>query len=71
MSTAKDKPTLNFKIYGKPIKQVSEFIYLGYKLSCTNNPEVAVNHRIGLGWAAFGKHKKILTSLQVRDYNYV
>ena len=47
---------------------MSEFIYLGYKISCTNDPEVAVKHRIGLGWAAFGKHKKILTSPRVPRY---
>ena len=65
MTTEKTQPQLNIKIYGKPIKQVSEFIYLGYKLSCTNNQEVAVRHRIGLGWAAFGKHEKILKSSRV------
>ena len=65
MTTAKYQPRLNIEIYGKPIKQVSEFIYLGYKLSCTNNPDVAVKHRIGLGWAAFGKHEKVLKSSRV------
>ena len=65
MTTAKDQPRLNISIYGKPIEQVSEFVYLGHKLSCMNNSEVAVRHRIGLGWAAFGKQEKILKSTRV------
>ena len=32
MTTEKAKPLLNFTIYNKPIKQVTEFIYLGHKL---------------------------------------
>ena len=49
-------------INGKRIKQVEEFVYLGHKLSATNNGLAAVKHRIGLGWAAFEKNKKLLTS---------
>ena len=60
MSTNKNKQPINLTVYGKPIEQVTEFIYLGHKLSYTNNG--AVQHRIGLGWAAFQKHKHILTS---------
>ena len=50
MTTAKDQPRLNITINGKPIKQVTEFVYLGFKLSCKNDPEVTVRHRIDLGW---------------------
>ena len=53
---------------GKPIVQVSKFIYLGHKLSATNDGTAAVKHRIGLGWAAFEKNKEILTSKRV-PYN--
>ena len=65
MSTNKNKQPINLTVYGKPIEQVTEFIYLGHKLYSTNNGAVAVQHRIGLGWAAFQKHKHILTSDQV------
>ena len=65
MTTAKDQPRLNMTINGKPIKQVTEFVYLGFKLSSKNDPEVAVRHRIGLGWAAFGKQEHILKSTRV------
>ena len=65
MATDKKSPTLNITIYGKPIKQVSEFIYLGHKLSSTNNGTVAVKHRIGLGWAAFEKNKTLLVSKRI------
>ena len=65
MTTAKDQPRMNITIHGKPIKQVTEFVYLGHKLSYKNDPEVAVRHRIGLGWAAFGKQEHILKSNRV------
>ena len=47
------------------VKQVSELVYLGYKLSASNDGTVAIKHRIGLGWAAFEKNKHILTSNRV------
>ena len=62
MTTDKSNQPLHLTIYGKPIKQVSEFIYLGHKLSATNDGTAAVKHRIGLGWAAFENNKKLLTS---------
>ena len=65
MTTAKDQPRLNITINAKPIKPVTEFVYLGFKLSCKNDPEVAVCHRMGLGWAAFGKQEHILKSTRV------
>ena len=65
MSTHKNKQPLNLTVYGKQVKQVTEFIYLGHKLSSTNNGSAAVLHRIGLGWAAFEKNKEILTSNRV------
>ena len=65
MSTNKSKEPFNITMYGKQIKQVKEFIYLGHKLSTTNDGSVAVQHRIGLGWAAFEKNKDILTSTRV------
>ena len=65
MTTDKNSPPLNITIYGKPIKQVSEFVYLGHKLSSTNDGTAAVKHRIGLGWAAFEKNKTLLTSRRV------
>ena len=65
MTTDKNSPPLNITIYGKPIKHVSEFVYLGHKLSCTNDGTAAVKHRIGLGWAAFEKNKNILVSKRI------
>ena len=65
MSTNKNKQPLNITVYGKQITQVTEFIFLGHKLSSAFNGSVAVQHRIGLGWAAFEKNKEILTSNRV------
>ena len=60
MTTDKTQPQLDIKIYGKSIKQVTEFVCLGHKVSSTNNQEIKVKHRIG--WADFGKHEQILKS---------
>ena len=60
MTTAKNTK-FHLTINGKIVKQVSEFVYLGYKLSASNDGTVAIKHRIGLGWAAFEKNKHILT----------
>ena len=65
MSTAKLQPDLNISIYGKPIKQVNQFIYLGHKLTSSSNHETSLKHRIGLGWAAFQKHSTLLKSKRV------
>ena len=65
MTTDKLQNPMNIKIYGKTLKQVTDFIYLGHKLSSSGNQEVALKHRIGLGWAAFEKHKTILKSKRV------
>ena len=62
MITNKHQIPLNLTIYYKPIKQVSEFIYLGHKLTSNNNHEAALKHRIGLGWAAFQKKSMVLKS---------
>ena len=48
MTTAKTNPILDLTIYNKQIKQMNDFIYLGNKLSSTNNGAAAVQHRIGL-----------------------
>ena len=60
MSTNKLQQDLNLTIYGKPIKQVSQFIYLGHKLTSYSNHDTTLQHRIGLGWVAFQKHNTIL-----------
>ena len=65
MTTGKSNKTLNLIIYGKQIEQVSEFVYLGHKISSTNNGLVALQHRIGLGWAAFEKNKNLLTTNRI------
>jgi len=49
MSTAKLQVDLSITIYGKPIKQVTQFIYLGHKLTLSSNQEITLKHRIGLG----------------------
>ena len=65
MTTNKLQKPMNIKIYDQPIKQVTEFIYLGHKLSSSGNQEVALRHRIGLGWAAFENNKSILKSKRI------
>ena len=65
MTTDKSNQPLHLSIYDKPIKQVTEFVYFGYKLSATNNGSTAVKHRIALGWAAFSRNKQLLTSRRV------
>ena len=65
MSTDKAQLPLNMTIYGQPIKQVTEFIYLGHKLTSSNDHEAALKHRIGLGWAAFQKNSTLLKSKRV------
>ena len=44
------------------VSQVTEFIYLGHKIFSKNDGLVAVQHRIGPGWATFNKNKAVLTS---------
>lgn len=65
MPTDNTQPKLNICIYRKSINQVNEFVYLGYKLSSSNNQEVAMKQRIGLGWAAFAKHENSLKSKRI------
>ena len=65
MSTDKLQHPLNLTIYGKPIKQVTEFVYLGHKLTSSGNHETTLKHRIGLGWAAFQNNSPILKSKRV------
>ena len=52
-------------IYGKALKQVTEFIYLGHKLTSSSNHEATLRHRIGLGWAAFQNNSTILKSKRI------
>ena len=63
--TVQSNPDLNMKINGKLIEQVSEFTYLGHKLSSKKDGMIAVNQRIGFGWAAFKNNKIALTSKQI------
>ena len=65
MTTDKIITNLHLTIDNNEISQVTEFIYLGHKLSSKNDGLVAVQHRIGLGWAAFNKNKAVLTSKRV------
>ena len=75
MTTDKSDQPLHLTIYGKPIVQVSEFIYLVHKLSAPNDGTAAVKNIIGLLWAAFEKNKEMLTSkripynIKAKDYN--
>lgn len=48
-TTDKLNSNLPQTIYRKPIKQVSDFIYLDHKLSCKNDGFIVVQYRIGLG----------------------
>ena len=65
MTTDKINTNLHLTIDNNKMSQVTEFIYLGHKLSSKNDGLVAVQHRIGLGWAAFNKNKAVLTSKRV------
>ena len=65
MSTDKLQLPLNITIYDQSIKQVTEFIYLGHKLTSYSNHEATLKHRIGLGWAAFQNKSTILKSKRV------
>ena len=65
ISTDKLQHPLNLTIYGKPIKQVTEFVYLGYKLTSSGNHEATLKHGLGLGWAAFQNSSTILKSKRV------
>ena len=67
MTTDKLNSTLHLTIYGKAIEEVSEFTYLGHKLSSKNDSMIPLQYRIGLGWAAFHKNKTILTSKRVSN----
>ena len=64
MTTDKINTNLHLTIDNNEISQVTEFTYLGHKLSSINDGLVAVQHRIGLGWAAFN-NKAVLTSKRV------
>ena len=46
MSTDKLKLPLNLTIYDKPIKQVTEFVYLGHKLTSSSNHEATNVHQL-------------------------
>ena len=65
MSTEKAQSPLHISINGHEIKQVTEFVYLGHKLSALNDQTIAVKHRVGLAWATFGKHASILKSNRI------
>jgi len=62
LTTDKTNKVRDIYINEKQIEQVREFVYLGHKLTSDNNGQTAVQHRIGLGWAAFEKNKLSLTS---------
>jgi len=53
LTTNKTIKVLDIYINEKQIEQVREFVYHGHKLASDNNSQTAVQHRIGLGWAAF------------------
>ena len=56
---------LHLTIDNNEVSQVTEFIYLGHKLSSKNDGLVAVQHRIGPGWATLNKNKAVLTSKRI------
>ena len=65
MTTDINQLNIDIRLNNKKIDQVHEFVYLGHKLSCRSDQEVSVKHRIGLGWAAFGKHQSLIKSTRV------
>ena len=65
VTTDKINTNLHLTIDNNQISQVTEFIYLGHKLSSKNDGLAAVQYRIGLGWAAFNINKAALTSRRI------
>lgn len=44
------------------LEAVSEYIYLGQKITADRDMDREIDRRIGLGWAAYGKHRHLLES---------
>lgn len=65
MAINKDNTLFNITVYGKPIQQVTEFDYIGHKLSSLNAGLVPLKHKIGLNLATFAKDKSLLTSSHI------
>src|SRR6218665_1282107 len=59
ITIGKQQKTVEIKIEGETLKQVTEFIYLGGVITedglCTKD----IKRRIGLAWEMFGKKKKM------------
>ena len=62
MTTNKMMKDMKITINGKKVETVTKFLYLGHKITYDNDGKIALDHRIGLGWAAFQKNEKILAS---------
>ena len=65
LAIGQQRREIKIHIDEKLIEQKEDFEYLGYKLSSKGDQCIAVNHRIGKGWEAFGKLKSVLTSKNV------
>ena len=65
LSIGKTSNNIKIKAEDEEIGGMSDFEYLGFKISSSGNQEGAVNHRIARGWAAYGRYRSLLTSKNV------
>ena len=63
--TNKKNVTLDIKLKGKQLKQVTEFKYLGSIITANNSSAIDIKRRLGLANAAFGKLDKIWKNKKV------
>ena len=61
ITSSQQKPSINIKIDGNAIKQVSKFVYLGHMLTDDGKCEHEIKRRIELARAAFRKLNNVLT----------
>ena len=50
------------EIGGEIVQEVEEYVYLGQLITSDGNMEKEINRRIGLGWAAYSKHREVIES---------
>lgn len=53
----------SINVLGQQVKKVNSYVYLGQELTLGKaNQELEINHRIHLGWAAYGKMRHVFSS---------
>ena len=59
-------PTCQIKVHGKPLEQVSSFVYIGCVFISDGRCEKEVKRRIGIAKTAFTFMKKVLCGRNIR-----